>query len=131
MNKTYKIICCLILIITIGSMVCEVRAGFYDVAKQFITDGIAGKSETGLQSTINMENVAKTRFQEIIDFLWGLGLLVIFMSAVILGIKYMFATPDNKANVKQSATPFIVGVVIIFGALTIWKLVIEILNGSL
>ena len=131
MNKTYKIICCLLVILTIASTVFEVQAGFWDKAKQFITDGIAGKSETGLRSTINMENIAKTRFQEVIDFLWGIGLLVIFVSAVILGIKYMFATPENKSNVKQAVIPFVVGVVIIFGSLTIWKLIIEILDGSL
>ena len=75
--------------------------------------------------------LAKEIFMEIIDALWAIGLLVIFISTVVLGIKYMFVLPQEKSRIKQATTPYIIGVVIIFGALTIWKFLITILDGSI
>lgn len=63
-----------------------------------------------------------------IGLLWGLGLLVIFVSTVVLGIKYMLVTPNERSRIKQATTPYILGVVVIFGAISIWKLLIEILE---
>ena len=43
----------------------------------------------------------------------------------------MFAVPEEKSRIKQATTPYVVGVVIIFGALTIWKFVIMLLENVL
>ena len=135
MKKTYKIICVLMIIMTIFSITYKVNAiNFWEEAKNFISDGIEGKSESYLgseSSLIKMEDKAKDEFKKLIDFLWSIGLLTIFISTVVLGIKFMLVSPSEKSKIKQAATPYIVGVVIIFGALTIWKFVIDILDGSL
>lgn len=135
MKKTYKIICILIISIVVFSLTCKVNAiDFWDKAQDFIDVGMEGQSESQLganSSIIKMENQAKDGFQKVIDFLWSIGLLMIFISTVVLGIKYMLVSPNEKSNIKQATTPYIVGVVIIFGALTIWKFVIDVLNGSL
>lgn len=130
MKKVYKIICILIIITTIFMISREVKAtDFWDKAQEFIEVGVSGK--TDLDPLVDMESDSKTKFQEMLDFLWSIGLLTIFISTVILGIKYMLVSPNEKSKVIQATTPYIVGVVIIFGAVTIWKLVIDILNGSL
>lgn len=76
-------------------------------------------------------STSNIKFEELIDFLWGLGLLVIMLSTVVLGIKYMLVLPDEKSRIKQATTPYVIGVIIIFGALTIWKFIIQILDGNL
>ena len=43
----------------------------------------------------------------------------------------MLVLPQEKSRLKQATTPYIIGVVIIFGALTIWKFMIFVLDGSL
>ena len=132
MKRTYKIICILIISIVVFSLTCKVNAiDFWDKAQDFIDVGMEGKNETYLSTTTTMEETAKNKFEQVIDFLWSIGLLMIFISTVILGIKYMLVSPNEKSNIKQATTPYIVGVVIIFGALTIWKFVIDVLNGSL
>ena len=45
------------------------------------------------------------------------------------GIKYMFASIEEKASMKESLWPFIIGSVIILGALTIWKFGVELFDG--
>ena len=133
MKKTYKVIIVLMICITIFSITSKVNAtDFWQKAKDFIDLGVNGKSAFGPDSgVVKLEDSARNRFQELLDFLWSIGLLTIFISSVILGIKFMLVSPSEKSKIKQAATPYIIGVVIIFGAVTIWKLVINIIDGSL
>lgn len=48
---------------------------------------------------------------------------------VILGISFMLASAEDKAQIKEKMIPYIVGCVIIFGAFGIWRVVIQILEG--
>lgn len=77
------------------------------------------------------DNSSMSVFRYIVDFLWGLGLLVVLISTAVLGIKYMLVNPNEKSRVKQATTPYIIGVIIIFGAVTIWKFIIDVLEGSM
>lgn len=132
MKKIYKTIYVLLIIFCIFIITCESHAtGFWSIAKDWINTGMEGKSESALESGKAMETISKRNFSKLIDFLWGIGLLTIFICTIILGIKYMFVPPGEKSRIKQATTPYVIGVVIIFGAVTIWKLVIDVLNGSL
>ena len=139
MKKMYKIITVFALMLMLFSTINLVYADTVDkkfdiwrVAKDFIetgrNPGMLDESNKFMQGLLIDTNY---RFKEIISFLWGIGLLVIFISTVVLGIRYMFVSPQEKSKIKQITMPYIVGVVIIFGALTIWKLVILVLDGSL
>lgn len=134
MKKLYKISIILLIVITIFSITCEVKAkDIWATGKAFIDRGSqdVGTLDEGTALLQKLGIDTKGKFEELIDFLWGLGLLVIFVTTVVLGIRYMFVLPDEKSRIKQATTPYIVGVVIIFGALTIWKFIIVLLDGSL
>jgi len=98
----------------------------WGVGKEFINLGI---EENDGNTKINP--AAKTQFEYVLDFLWGLGLLTILISTIVLGAKYMLVSPGEKSKIKQATYPYAIGVIIIFGATTIWKLLIDILDGSL
>lgn len=133
MKKIYKIMYILLIISCVFMITCESNAtGFWNKAKDWIDTGVAAQNESTMNvSGTTIDSTAKQKFQYLIDFLWGIGLLTIFICTIILGIKYMFVPPGEKSKVIQATTPYIIGVVIIFGAVTIWKLVIDVLNGSL
>ena len=98
----------------------------WDIGGNFLNSGSTGSGMDNFNSaTVN------SSIEGLVDFLWGLGLLVVFASTIVLGIKYMLVNPNEKSRIKQATTPYIIGVVIIFGALTIWKLIISILEGSM
>ncbi len=139
MKKIHKVLFISVILMSFFSIFYQVKAtnlvqeqeGLYQTdsdiwgqAKNFIDLGLK------TQSTFD-GNAVNVKFQELIDFLWGIGLLVIFICTVVLGIKYMLVLPAEKSRLKQATTPYVVGVIIIFGALTIWKFVIYILDGSL
>jgi len=133
MKKVYKITLILLLIFILFSLNNVKAKDIWETSKEFLQTGSEGRGtleESG--KILNLLGVdAKGKFVELIDFLWGLGLLTIFISTVVLGIKYMFVLPQEKSRLKQATTPYVIGVVIIFGALTIWKFVIVVLDGSL
>ena len=56
----------------------------------------------------------------------GIGIAVIV--GLVLGIQFMLAGVDGKADVKKVLIVYVVGCVVIFGAFGIWKLVIDVLQ---
>ena len=38
----------------------------------------------------------------------------------------MFASVEGKAEIKQGVQPFIIGTIVILGALTIWRFAVQI-----
>jgi len=139
MKKICKIATILLIIINIYMSSYGVYAkNIWQTGNEFLNDGKSGgvgwstiQKLFGLFGGKTGEEYLKSGFEELIDFLWGIGLLVVFVSTVVLGIKYMLVLPNEKSRLKQATTPYIVGVVIIFGALTIWKFIIMVLDGSL
>lgn len=69
-----------------------------------------------------------TSFNDLAGILWGIGIFIVLICGVILGIKYMFASLEERANIKESMKPYIIGAVIILGALSIWKFLVEFLE---
>ena len=58
--------------------------------------------------------------------LWVVGLFAFGIVGIITGIKYMFAAgAANKAEVKKSMLPLLIGGGIILGALSIWQILIK------
>lgn len=70
----------------------------------------------------------------IADFLYNTVLAIGVAASVIIGgmigIKLMTGSAEQKAETKQYIVPYIVGCVVIFGGLGIWKLVVEILKNA-
>jgi len=72
----------------------------------------------------NIKNVSDT----IYSILLTIGIIVAVIIAAVLGVKFMMGTVEQQANIKEQLVPFLIGCVIVFGAFTIWKLVINIMQ---
>lgn len=131
MKKVYKVIFIIFIIISMYTLVYDVMASnIWSDAGSFINQGASNSNWTITKYFKNLQaNTAKSKFSEVIGVIWGIGLIVIFVSTVVLGIRYMLVNPNEKSRIKQATTPYIIGVVVIFGAVTIWKLIINILEG--
>lgn len=66
---------------------------------------------------------------EIYNTLTSVGMIIAVIVGIILGITYMMTGAVDKAKVKESIMPYLLGCIIIFGAFGIWKLVINVMNG--
>jgi len=126
-----KIVFSLILIMVICSISCEVQAGLFwnksisDISKDFMDAGKLNDPTNGwgfgTQQTYQ-------GFEELAGLLTGIGIWVIIIVGAVIGIRFMLASPDKKAELKKSLIIYVIGSVIIIGALLIWRVVIGLLD---
>lgn len=140
MKKSRKIILCTIMLLTILSSIYTIyAANIWETANDFLqlgadkNGGMTGELTEVLKKVpfLKIEDGTKYKFEELIDFLWGLGVLAIFITTIVVGMKYMFVSPQEKSKIKEITVPYVIGVIVIFGALTIWKFVIYVLDGTI
>ena len=51
------------------------------------------------------------------------GTIIAISTLMIIGIKYMISAPEGKAQYKRQAAPFILGSVLLFGAVAIVEVI--------
>lgn len=64
----------------------------------------------------------------IVGILTAIGVIVLVVVTIIMGIKYMFATPEEAAKLKQQLIGLVVSAVVVLGATAIWGIVLDVLN---
>lgn len=70
----------------------------------------------------------QTFSQTLYNILLTIGIVVAVIVGSILGIKFMAASVDEKAKVKQMLVAYIIGCAVVFGSFGIWKIVVTILQ---
>ena len=61
--------------------------------------------------------------QNVVGIIQVVGIAVSVGMLLFLGMKYVKAAPDEKANIKQSSVIYIIGAVVLFAAVNIVKLI--------
>ena len=91
-------------------------------ADDFLADG----DETKI-STENMQTISNMVY----NVLLTIGVIAAFIVGAILGIKFITSGLEGRADVKQMLVPYIIGLVVLFGAFTIWKVVLTVLQSNI
>ena len=74
-------------------------------------------------------NDAMKSFSDIVYIvLVSLGAVIAVIVGCVLGIQYMYSSAEDKAKTKENLVTYAIGCAVLFGAFTIWKVVIEIFN---
>lgn len=76
--------------------------------------------------------IAGDKIKNLSDIIYNVllipGTVIAVIVGSVLGIQFITGSVEQKAKVKDSLIPFVIGCVVIFGAFGIWKLVITILR---
>ena len=91
-------------------------------------DSFISKGESDTNTVISKDKL-KGLSDTIYNILLVLGIIAAVIIGAILGIRFITAGVEGKAEVKQSLIAYVVGCAIVFGAFTIWKIVVTILQG--
>lgn len=83
--------------------------------------------DEGNSATIDNMTIQITSIT-IYNILLTIFMLLAVIIGIILGINYITSSVEAKAEIKQTLIPYFVAIVIMTGAFTIWKMVINILN---
>lgn len=118
-----KIIIIMILIIAIAIYLPNktiAMSNMIDSGKEFIN---LGQKE----EPINKGNLQNTS-NDIYNILFTIAVVIAFAVGMVIGIQFMLASVDEKAKIKETLIPYVIGVFIVFAAFGIWKIVVGIGN---
>ena len=93
-----------------------------------IIQGADGFITNGSSSDMIAGDKIKNLSDIIYNVLLILGTVIAVIVGSVLGIQFITGSVEQKAKVKDSLIPFVIGCVVIFGAFGIWKLIITILR---
>ena len=83
---------------------------------------VAGIDNENSSGTEMISNIGKI----IVGIFRGLGTVVSVAILVIIGMKYMLGSVEEKAEYKKSLPPYLIGAILVFGITTILPLICAI-----
>lgn len=86
-----------------------------------------GKNEYAANKPID-EGELQITSNEIYNLLFTIAVVIAFGVGLVIGIQFITGSVDEKAKIKETLVPYVVGCIVVFSAFTIWKLVIELGN---
>ena len=58
------------------------------------------------------------------------GIIIAIIVGLIMGIKFIMGSIEEKAEIKGMIIPYIIGCIVVFGAFTIWQIVVNLLQNT-
>ncbi len=111
---------------------------FWDAIKQgrkFLSEGkkstITQKDENGnvVEVVVPFDDEGmKSSLSDIFNTLALIGSAITVIVGGIIGIQFMLASAEDKAKIKESMIPYVIGAFVVFGAFGIWRLVVTVLD---
>lgn len=114
MKKKHKIITIVILTIAILSLYITISYGF----------GI--ENLTGDQTDLNTTNALTNAGNGIVKMLTTIGTVLSVVMLIVIGIKYMIGSTEEKAEYKKSLMPYVIGAGLVFIASVIAQLIYDV-----
>ena len=114
MKKLTKIVSAVLMIMILASVATTVfAAGDYD---PIVIDG--------KNSTVSTEKIT-TMGNSAVRVVTTIGMVASVVVLVVLGIKYMLGSAEEKAEYKKTLLPYVIGAVLVFAAATIASMVFQ------
>lgn len=105
----------------------EIKVKSFDEMKDALTDWKSrGQQDNAGVNAGDLKQIVIP----VINILTVIGVFVLVVVTIIMGIKYMFATPDVAAKLKQQLIGLVVSAVVVLGATAIWKIVYNVLTST-
>lgn len=103
---------------------------FFNIGKGAAENGQVVTGEGNATVTIGTpsDSDLRTIINDIYNILLPLGVAVTVIIGGVLGIKFMMASAEDKAKVKESLVPYVIGCIAIYGAFGIWKICITLFS---
>ena len=119
MKKQVKIITTILMILAILCSLANIVFG------SAIITSLSGDKTTAITST-GMTNLGG----KIIGTIQVLGIIIAIVVLLVLGIKYMVGSAEEKAEYKKTMMPYVVGALLIFAASTIVIILYGVISGA-
>ena len=78
------------------------------------------------QTTVSGADRVKTIGNTIIGVIRTIGSIASIITLIILGIKYMAGSIEEKAKYKESMIPYVIGAALVFGITNVLSLIVDV-----
>lgn len=95
---------------------------------ELITDAKSFESAGG-NTANSKEGQLKNISNSVSNILLTIALGVTVISAAAMGINFVIQSVEDKAKIKESMVPWIIGIFVSFGAYGIWRITMGIFSG--
>ena len=120
MKKQVKVLSIALIVLTILLAISNV----------VLATDIPGKIDQIAQGNSNADTSKVVNLgATIVTIMQTVGIVVAVVVLLILGIKYMMGSAEEKAEYKKTMIPYLVGAILIFASTTIVNVVYNIANG--
>ena len=132
MNKVLKIVIVFIIIFATLTQFNRVYASSTTDWSKLFSSG-----DDFIKKGFNDQNVANITLDEeqlkdeasgIFKIFVIIGTILSVLVGGILGIKYMSASAEDRAPIKETLIPYVVGCIVLYGAFAIWRIVVIVLQ---
>ena len=119
-----------IIILPVQSNAASIWDDIFSSGDKFIQKGKDQATSSDQQSggSVISDKEIKEANSDIFNTLLSVGIVLAVLVGGVLGVKFMIASAEDKAKIKEAMIPYVLGCIVIFGAFGIWKLSITILN---
>ena len=127
MKLIKKVFVSLLIIFLIGSLI-----KINTVQAETKVDDTMSAAESFIRAGEQNTDIDEGKLQNISDFLYnlflGIGIIVAVIVGIVIGIKFMTGSIEEKAEYKQLLVPYLVSCGVVFGAFGIWKVAVNVFS---
>lgn len=85
-----------------------------------------GDPSTTTMTEENLQNMSNILYNTLLI----IGIVAAVIIGMLIGIKMMTGSVEEKAKTKEMLIPYVAGCIVVFGAFTIWRIVVTILQSA-
>ena len=98
-----------------------------------VVNAASGVNLTPSQITANIDSNSQNQIQsvgqKIVGIIQVIGIVIAVVVIMVVGIKYMMGSVEEKAEYKKTMMPYIIGAVLIFAGSTLANVVYQFATG--
>lgn len=119
-------------------LILNIMIIIFSLTMPHVYAGKIGEAVSGAQDFLNKgspdDAIGEGKIEEMSDTLYNVLFVIAVALAVgigiYIGIQFMTSGVEQKAKIKETLIAYIAGCIVIFGAFTIWKIVVTILQSA-
>ena len=117
-KKLVKLVSVILMVI----MLCSIALNVFAEGEMITPSSIQGTS--GTANVAGISNIGNN----VVRILQTIGIVLSVVMIIVIGIKYMMGSPDEKAEYKKTMMPYLVGALLIFSASALAQFIYTMFN---
>ena len=101
---------------------------FSSISDDAVGDAESFISKAGSTDEVIDSNSVQNFSDDVFNILLAFGMVIAVIVGIIIGIQFMISSVDERAKVKETLVVYVIGVVVLVGAFSIWKIIVNLLN---